>query len=74
MYKVKANMDTQLEACGRGLFYTLRPLVTDDAPAANQNHPRDAFIAAEGLDAETGMKTVSEAFREKGGDIYRRVE
>ncbi len=32
MYKIKENMDKQLEVCGEAPFYTLGPLVTDIAP------------------------------------------
>ena len=42
--------------------------------AARQNRPGDAFIAAEGLDAEAGMKAMSDVFKEKGGAIYLPVE
>jgi len=32
MYKIKENMEKQLEACGEAPFYTLGPLTTDIAP------------------------------------------
>jgi len=38
--------------------------------AAKQNQAADAFIAASPAAAEAGMAEMSEAFREKGGEIY----
>ena len=84
MYKIKANMDKHLEACGEAgsHFYPMcgprfcSMKITHEMRgfAARQNRPGDAFIAAEGLDAEAGMKAMSDVFKEKGGAIYLPVE
>ncbi len=84
MYKIKANIDKQLEACGEACshfysmcgsrFYSMKVTQEVRGFAAKQNQPSDAFIAAEGLDAEAGMKAMSDVFKEEGGEIYPSVE
>ena len=44
MYKIKENMDRQLEICDEAPFYTLGPLVTDTAPG--YDHITSAIGAA----------------------------
>ncbi|MCA1748955.1 MAG: phosphomethylpyrimidine synthase ThiC, partial [Sphingomonadales bacterium] len=38
--------------------------------APKQNQGADGFIAANPEDAQAGMDEMSDAFREKGGEIY----